>query len=212
MGYTSEDMVGPLVKDIIKTRTTIAMLEQQLGWEQQKFELAIREVNQSFDYVQTPQASRPRSPAWNTVERNEVFQESKQAVEPTLPRSELPEPPVLPLADQPGIFSRPADTPLLPSQDARNIPRQSNPPPPPANESDPTRNLDQTSFQNGQNLGNRRRSPRPTNSNRPLDDDEDLSPPRGSPSKEKEPYYVTMMRSPRYGPGVLRPPVPDYRD
>jgi hypothetical protein len=54
---------------------------------------------------------------------------------------------------------------LLPSQDARNIPRQSNPPPPPVNDADPTRNLDQTSFRNGHESGDHQQLPRPPNSN-----------------------------------------------
>jgi hypothetical protein len=210
--YEPSDL-APYKKHLALAREKIMDNKMQLRRFRDKIDITIRKLSEGATNVTSPSFSRPQSPpSLNTLERNGVFQESKQAAEPTLPVRELPEPPVLPLADQPGIFSRPVDTPLLPSQDARNIPRQSNPPPPPVNDSDPTRNLDQTSFQNGHNLGNRRRSPRPQNSNRPLGDDEDLSPSRGSPSKDKVPYYVLMMRTPRYDPGALRPPVPDYLD
>jgi phage shock protein A len=92
LGTSSET----IKESIARARNTINELKQQVRWEQAKFVRAQREIHRCAINVQTPQISRPRSPALNTSERVEAFQEPKQAVEPTLPVRELPEPPVLP--------------------------------------------------------------------------------------------------------------------
>jgi hypothetical protein len=143
------------------SRSKIVNKKARLREFRDEVDVAIRKLREGSSNVTTPCFSRaPSPPALNTAERSGAFQEIKAATDPIRVEVELTELPVLPLANPPVINSRPEDTPLLPSQDARNLPVR------PAIQSSSvtpalSRNLEETNFNQGRELGDRQRLPRP---------------------------------------------------